>query len=186
VEKLTEIGAATLFEIVVATYRSGVTEAQAVVDKVRVDKKPRLLAVSSGGGHWVQLLRLRSAFAGWDVSYASTFASQAKDLIGAPIYVVPDSSRFAKSTLPKVGWMALTIVLKVRPKAIVTTGSMPALFFLLAGRLIGSKTLWIDSIANSGRLSTSGRMARHIAHQVVSQWPDVAKAEGVDYWGSVL
>jgi hypothetical protein len=29
-------------------------------------------------------------------------------------------------------------------------------------------------------------MARHIAHQVVSQWPDVAKAEGVDYWGSVL
>jgi hypothetical protein len=167
-------------------YFSGMEAMQAMVDDAGVGKKPRPLAVSSGGAHWVQLLRLRSAFVGWDVSYASTFASQANDLIGAPIYLVPDSSRFAKSTLPKVGWMALTIVLKVRPKAIVTTGSMPALLFLLAGRLIGSKTLWIDSIANSGRLSTSGRMARHIAHQVVSQWPDVAKAEGVDYWGSVL
>jgi hypothetical protein len=74
-----------------------------MVDDAGVGRKPRLLAVSSGGGHWVQLLRLRSAFAGWDVSYASTFASQANDLIDAPIYVVPDSSRFAKSTLR--GWL---------------------------------------------------------------------------------
>ena len=30
---------------------------------------PRVLAVSSGGGHWVQLLRLRPAFAGLVVAY---------------------------------------------------------------------------------------------------------------------
>jgi hypothetical protein len=35
-----------------------------MVDDAGVGRKPRLLAVSSGGGHWVQLLRLRSAFAG--------------------------------------------------------------------------------------------------------------------------
>ena len=35
------------------------------------DKKTRILAVSSGGGHWIQMLRLRPAFAGTDVTFAS-------------------------------------------------------------------------------------------------------------------
>ncbi len=35
------------------------------------DKTPKVLAISSGGGHWVQLLRLRPAFAGCDVTYAT-------------------------------------------------------------------------------------------------------------------
>ena len=30
----------------------------------------RVLAISSGGGHWIQLLRLRPAFAGADVHFA--------------------------------------------------------------------------------------------------------------------
>ncbi len=31
----------------------------------------RVLAIASGGGHWVQLLRLQPAFAGLDVAYCS-------------------------------------------------------------------------------------------------------------------
>jgi hypothetical protein len=46
--------------------------------------------------------------------------------------------------------------------------------------------LWIDSIANSERLSSSGRLAKKIAHRVVSQWPEVAEREGVACWGAVI
>jgi hypothetical protein len=60
------------------------------------------------------------------------------------------------------------------------------LFLVLFGRLYGARTLWIDSVANCERLSTSGRIARLIAHRVVSQWEDVAEREGVGHWGSVL
>jgi hypothetical protein len=35
-------------------------------------------------------------------------------------------------------------------------------------------------------MSSSGRLARRFAHKVISQWPDVAAAEGVESWGRVI
>ena len=149
-------------------------------------RKPRLLALASGGGHWVQLQRLRPAFEGFETVYVSMFESYAEQVAGSRYYIVPDASRFdVKSFLP-VFWRAVKILAKERPRAIVTTGSAPMLSFILLGRLLGMRTLWIDSIANSERMSTSGRMAKKLAHRVVSQWPEVAAKEGVECWGAVV
>lgn len=148
--------------------------------------KPRLLALASGGGHWIQLLRLRPAFAGFDVAYVSMFDSYADTVGGARFHRVPDASRFDLKSFTPVFARAVRILKEERPAAIVTTGSAPMLAFILLGRLTGRRTLWIDSIANSERLSSSGRLARRLAHKVVSQWPDVAEREGVECWGRVL
>lgn len=149
-------------------------------------RKPRLLALASGGGHWVQLQRLRPAFEEFETSYVSMFDSYAAQVAGSRYYIVPDASRFDVRSFAPVFLKALRIVLKERPRAIVTTGSAPMLAFILLGRLIGARTLWIDSIANSERMSTSGRMAKKLAHRVVSQWPEVAAKEGVECWGAVI
>lgn len=146
----------------------------------------RLLAVASGGGHWIQLLRLRDAFAGHDVAYVSMFENYAEAVPGARLYTIPDASRFDKASFLKVWAKAVRIMLKERPSAIVTTGSAPMLSFILLGRIMGARTLWIDSIANSERMSSSGRLARKLAGRTVSQWPDVAAREGVQCWGSIL
>lgn len=151
-----------------------------------MSRRPRLLAIASGGGHWVQLQRLRPAFEGFDISYVSMFESYRNMVAGHRYYVVPDASRFELKAFLPVFWRALRIIARERPDAIVTTGSAPMLPFLLLGRLIGARTLWIDSIANSERMSSSGRLARRIAHQVASQWPEVAAKEGVDCWGAVI
>jgi UDP-N-acetylglucosamine:LPS N-acetylglucosamine transferase len=149
-------------------------------------RPPRLLAVASGGGHWVQLLRLRDAFEGFETVYVSMFENYAEAVPGAKLYTIPDASRFDKLSFLKVGFKALWIMAKERPKAVVTTGSAPMLSFILLGRAMGSRTLWIDSIANAERMSSSGRIARKLAHRTVSQWPEVAETEGVQYWGSIL
>jgi UDP-N-acetylglucosamine:LPS N-acetylglucosamine transferase len=147
---------------------------------------PRLIALASGGGHWVQLQRLSPAFSGFEIAYVSMFESYAEQVPGHRYYVVPDASRFdIKSFLP-VFAKAVQVLVRERPQAIVTTGSAPMLAFILLGRLIGARTLWVDSIANSERMSTSGRMAKRLAHQVVSQWPEVAAKEGVPFWGAVV
>ena len=146
----------------------------------------KLLALASGGGHWVQLLRLRPAFEGFEVAYVSMFESYAGQVEGSRFYVVPDASRFdVKSFLP-VFAKAVRIILKERPHAIVTTGSAPMLAFILLGRLTGARTLWVDSIANSEQMSSSGRLARRLAHQCISQWPEVAERENVECWGRVI
>ena len=60
------------------------------------------------------------------------------------------------------------------------------LSFLMLGRLMGTRSLWIDSIAQAEELSSSGRLAKKLATKAVAQWPDVASGEGMDYWGAVL
>lgn len=162
--------------------------AEAAIDEARrgAPSKPRLLAISSAGGHWTQLQRLRPAFEGFEVVYASTYDLYADDCVGHRFYRVPNPSRFNKLAFIPLLAAAVRIVLAERPDAILTTGAAPPLAFLLIGRFIGARTLWIDSIANSERLSSSGRLARRLAHKVVSQWPDVAAREGVECWGRVL
>jgi UDP-N-acetylglucosamine:LPS N-acetylglucosamine transferase len=151
-----------------------------------VARVPRLLAVASGGGHWIELLRLRRAFAGWDVAYVSMFDNYSSAVPGARYYTIPDASRFDKLAFPKVAAKAVRIMLKERPDAIVTTGSAPMLCFLLLARAMRTKTLWIDSIAQAEDMSSSGRVAKTLANVAVAQWPNVAEAEGIPYWGAVL
>lgn len=148
--------------------------------------RKRLLAVASGGGHWVQLLRMRDAFIDFETAYVSTFKGHSDAIPGYRLYTTADSSRFHKAAFAKSLVQAMRILLKERPHVIISTGSAPGLPFIIGGRLIGARTLWVDSIANGERLSSSGRIARRFAHQTVSQWPEVAEREGVAYWGSIL
>jgi UDP-N-acetylglucosamine:LPS N-acetylglucosamine transferase len=151
-----------------------------------MSKPPRLLAIASSGGHWTQLQRLRPAFAGFDVAFVSMYDSYAETVAPARYYTVSDASRLDLAKFVPVFAKALMVMIKERPRVIVTTGSMPMLAFILLGRLTGAKTLWVDSIANSERMSSSGRMARKLAHRTLSQWPKVAAAEGVECWGAVI
>jgi UDP-N-acetylglucosamine:LPS N-acetylglucosamine transferase len=134
----------------------------------------------------VQLQRLRPAFAAFDTAYVSMFDSYAEMVAPARYYTVPDASRFDVRAFAPVFLRAARILAKERPKAIVTTGSAPMLAFIVLGRMMGAKTLWVDSIANSERMSSSGRLARKLAHKTISQWPAVAVAEGVEHWGAVV
>ena len=57
-------------------------------------KKPRpvVLAVSSGGGHWVQMQRLAPAFSGAEVHYATTDKSASEQVGSARLHVFPDAT----------------------------------------------------------------------------------------------
>lgn len=146
----------------------------------------KVLAIASGGGHWVQLLRLRPAFEGCEVVYASVHAASAAEVQGHRFYSFKDASRKNKQVFFLLVLRMLWIVLRERPDVIVTTGAAPPLICLYYGRLIGARTLWIDSIANCKELSTSGRYAAKIATRCVSQWEKIAHENKIEYWGRTL
>lgn len=145
----------------------------------------RILAIASGGGHFVQLLRLRPAWEGHDVTYATVHAASAAEVAPAPLLTFRDVSRADWWRLPLTLWDVAGILIRVRPQVIVTTGALPPLAALLLARPFGVRTLWIDSIANSEQLSGSGSFATRIAGAVVTQWAHLTR-RGVDHWGSVL
>lgn len=151
-----------------------------------MQKRQKLLAVASGGGHWIELLRLRPAFSNFDTVYVSMFENYVHQLNGESYYTIPDCTRFNPHLLFPIFWKALKIIWLEKPAAIITTGSAPALPFVLIGKLIGCKTLWIDSIANAESLTMSGNIAKKFGLKVISQWPDVAEHECVEYWGAII
>lgn len=148
--------------------------------------KRKVLAIASGGGHWVQLLRLRPAFEGCEVVYASVHAASAAEVPGCRFYSFKDASRKNKWAFFVVVLRMFWILLRERPDVIVTTGSGPALICITLGRVFGARTLWIDSIANCKELSTSGRKARKVATRCLSQWEEIAKENSIEYWGRTL
>jgi UDP-N-acetylglucosamine:LPS N-acetylglucosamine transferase len=148
----------------------------------------KILAVASLGGHWMQLLRICSELSQTHtIAYVTTNADAASMLPtpGATLHTVADFSRWDAWRLPGVLWRLCRIIRRERPRAVITTGAAPGLMAILAARLMGVRTLWIDSIANAATLSGSGAMARRIAHHTFTQWSQLADAERhVEYHGN--
>ncbi|MDY7107299.1 MAG: UDP-N-acetylglucosamine--LPS N-acetylglucosamine transferase [Planctomycetota bacterium] len=149
-------------------------------------RRMRILAIASGGGHWVQLLRLRPAFAGEEVIYVTTSAEARIEVGAAPLHVVPDATRWNRLGLLRLALRMGWIVLRRRPDVVVTTGAAPGYFGVLFGRLLGARTAWIDSMANVRRLSLSGRKAGRWSDLWLTQWPALARGDGPRFEGAVL
>jgi UDP-N-acetylglucosamine:LPS N-acetylglucosamine transferase len=151
-------------------------------------KKPRkVMAIASGGGHWVQMRRIMPAFEGMDVFYVSLDPSSAADVPGRRYYTVRDVSRRDRWGFVVLAGQLARILARERPDVVVTTGSAPCLVALgLAKTFLRAKTIWIDSIANAERLSSSGAQARRVADVWLTQWEHLARPEGPQYWGAVL
>lgn len=150
------------------------------------EKKGRLLAISSGGGHWIQLMRLAPAFDNLDVAYATVDRSYATHVQGARFYCIPDASMWSKVRLLWMACCILWLVIRERPRWVVSTGAAPGYFALLFGRWFGARTVWIDSIANGEELSLAGRRAGKVADLWLTQWPELTGPSGPHYKGSVL
>ena len=156
-----------------------------------MSKRKIVLAVASSGGHWIQLRRMKSAFPSGETIWMTTSEGHRQEVGEDAFEVVPDCNRWDKVAVLK---SALRIFHDVRwppPKHVVTTGAGPGYFALVFARLLGAKTMWIDSIANAETLSMSGQQARRWAREVWTQWPELASAADqkrvkVDYHGSVL
>lgn len=146
----------------------------------------KILAVSSKGGHWIQLLRLMPAFEGADVEFISTNQSFSTMVEGKKIHTISDGNRWNKYGLVKCFFNILSIVRKSKPDVIITTGAAPGLMAIVVGRLFGAKTIWIDSVANCEQVSMSGRIATKVAHIVYTQWSHLAEENKIKFNGNVL
>ena len=145
-----------------------------------------VMAVSSSGGHWSQLMLLRPAFEHMKVVYISTQPDAGSAYGLESYYAVPDCNRNSRFAILTAAWVALKLFWRVNPGTIISTGALPGLFMIFYGRLTGRKTIWVDSIANSERLSMCGAVARWMAHRCFVQWPELAAQSGALYAGSVL
>jgi len=146
----------------------------------------KALAVSSAGGHWMQLLRLVPAFDGYEVVFVTVLDSYRSLVPENRFYAVGDASRWNRFRLLWLAAKMAWIIHKERPDVVVSTGAAPGYFAIMFAHWWGARTIWVDSLANVERLSLSGRLARKHADLWLTQWSHLAKAEGPRYFGAVL
>ncbi len=145
-----------------------------------------VLAISSPGGHWVELTRLFPAFDGLRVEYATTDAGRRYDVPGGHLHVITDANQRTPGRLLVCSWQVMRLVMKYRPRVIVSTGAAPGLIAIVFGQLIGAKAVWVDIFGLVERMTLSGRMVKPLADLYLVQWPHLAKPNGPHYRGSLL
>jgi UDP-N-acetylglucosamine:LPS N-acetylglucosamine transferase len=147
---------------------------------------PLVLAVASQGGHWEQMMLLRPMLDTHRVRFVTTERDLLVKAGIADGIVLPDCNRNEPVRSLKCLVRSFATVFRLRPTVIISTGAAPGFFCLLAGRMIGARTVWIDSVANVEKLSKSGQIARFVATDWLTQWEHVARPNGPHYIGGVL
>lgn len=148
--------------------------------------KAKLLAISSPGGHWIQLNRLcRQLENRYDIIYAMPDALF-KPQQNTRVYSIVDVSADDKWRLLPCALQVLYILLKERPKAILSTGAAPGAVAIGLGKLLGIRTIWVDSIANVKQLSRAGRLVQKHADVFLTQWQHLSDGQTVLFKGAVL
>jgi UDP-N-acetylglucosamine:LPS N-acetylglucosamine transferase len=146
----------------------------------------KILAVASGGGHWIELLRLRPSFGDHTVHYVTVQDKYRADVAGSPFYVVRDATRWQRFALLIQALQVCWVVLRVRPDLVISTGAAPGYFALRLGKMLGARTIWLDSLANVEVLSQAGVMSGPYADLWLTQWPELAGDAGPECAGKVI
>ena len=102
--------------------------------------------------------------------YASTYIHEFSE---RSYFRLPDASRDTPLKMFPLFLGLLKVIIKERPNCIITTGALPGLVAILVGRILGEKTIWLDSIANSESISMSGKVAVIYSVQELEDRPEL-------------
>ncbi len=151
-----------------------------------MSKSKKVLAVASGGGHWAQLLMMSDAFEHCDLHYVTTHLNVSAIDSHDNLSIVPDADLSTKLKLLPLASKMFAIVIRRRPDIVISTGAAPGFFAILFGKLVGAKTIWIDSMANYSQMSVSGKYASRFCDLSLTQWPELADGKKIQHFGSLL
>lgn len=150
-------------------------------------KKDKILAIASPGGHWIQLNKICNPMEDrFDVVYITPGSQYSSSNNDRRIINITDASATSKHKLIPLAFQLIMLFIKERPTAIISTGAAPGAIAFLLAKFLPIKTIWVDSIANTTELSRSGRMIKKHADLVITQWKPLSDDTNIIYQGSIL
>jgi len=136
----------------------------------------KIALVCSHGGHLTEMLRLIEAFQNHDFFFITYHSPRTAKLphtkflirnIGVnPFLMLTESFKILK------------ILLRNNPDIILSTGSEIAIPALYLGKMLGKKTIYIESWCRITTASGTGRIVYPISDIFLVQWPQLLKLYG--------
>ena len=146
----------------------------------------KIALVCSHGGHLTEMLYLMDVFEGHDVFFVTYESPRTKNL------------RYRKYLLKNIGTNPLRMLLaflkffrifhKEKPKIVVSTGSEIAIPAFYLAKLLGIKTVFIESWCRVKNPSGTGIIVYHVSDMFLVQWPQLLQKYGGKalYKGAVI
>lgn len=145
----------------------------------------KIALVCSHGGHLTQVLELMEAFEGHESFFLTHDSVRTRKLENAYLLPVIGTNvwRMAMSVL-RIGG----IFWREHPDVVVSTGSEIAIPAFLVAKLLGIKTLFIETWSRITGPSGTGKLVYHMADAFFVQWPQLLNCYGpkAQYEGSVF
>lgn len=145
-------------------------------------KKKRILFIASSGGHFSELMQLKSMFSKYDSYIITETGKTTKGLkkkypkhffylkFGTKHHMLSYCFIFPYNCLK-----SLLLYAKIRPEYIITTGAHTSVPMCYIGKLFGSKIIYIETFACIDTKSLSGRLVYPISNLFLVQWENMLK-----------
>ena len=138
--------------------------------------------ISSVGGHFNELLKLKSLFNKYDYSIVTENSKNKKYLknkykskIHFLIYGTKSHFLVYPFKLLVNCFISLFLYIKIRPKYIITTGAHTAGPMCCIGKIFGSKIIYIETFANINNKTMTGKLIYKFADLFIVQWENMLK-----------
>ena len=130
----------------------------------------KICIICSAGGHLREAMQLESVFDKREHFFVTFNRRDAIDALkGKKTYFINDPKRNPLKAAVNF-FKALSIYLKERPRVIISTGAGMAIPFCYIGKALGSKIVYIESMAAVVRPSLTGKTIYPIADMFIVQW----------------
>ena len=134
---------------------------------------PRLLLVTSTGGHLAQLVRLRSVWADHPRTWVTFDKPDAQEpLAGEDVIHAYHPTTRNVVNLARNWNLARKVIPAVRPDIVVSTGAGVAVPFFVEARRRGIPTVYVEVYDRIDSKTLTGRMCRPITSRFCVQWEE--------------
>uniref|UniRef100_B8HJT3 Oligosaccharide biosynthesis protein Alg14 like protein n=1 Tax=Cyanothece sp. (strain PCC 7425 / ATCC 29141) TaxID=395961 RepID=B8HJT3_CYAP4 len=134
----------------------------------------KILLVCSSGGHFKALQQLHPFWQNHERLWV-TFRTATTEaaLVGENVvWAYSPTNRNLPNLVRNLG-LAWKIIRQERPSLIISTGAGVAVPFLLLGKLLGSQTVFIESVTRIQTLSLSARLVLPFLTVLYVHWPQL-------------
>ena len=142
--------------------------------------KKRVIFISSTGGHFSELMMLKPIFDKYDyhlITEKTQSTISLKEVYKEKMHYLVFGTRhhkikyFFKVTYNTI--KSLGLFIKIRPHAVVTTGTHTAMPMCIIAKLLGAKVIFIETFANVYTPTGSGKFIYKFADRFIVQWEEM-------------
>ena len=148
----------------------------------------KLCLVCSSGGHFIQTQFLKGVWEECERSWVTFLTGDTQSLLSNEkrYWAYFPTNRNLKNFFKNL-FLAVKVLLKEHPEAIITTGAAVGVPFIYVGKVLGITTIYVESLTRVRDLSFSGKLVYPFVNHFLVQWPELeGRYPRARYRGKVL